>query len=273
MSAKFYIISDSVGETALRATNAAVVQFPQLADVSMKRFPFINSLEELHPILEEALKVNAILVTTLVDEDLEDYAKEFAHKNKLHYHNVVNPLLNIISQETGMKPTEKSGSLYRLDDHYFDRIQAIEFAVKYDDGKNRKGFELADIVLLGVSRSSKTPLSMYLANKSYKVANLPVFPEVHIPQEIYNADSKRIFGLTASPLYIQNIRKKRVQMMGLREDANYSSIERVRSELVFAEDLYYQLGATVIHIENQSIEELAEQIIGHYNRLMAEDNR
>lgn len=269
LAQKFYIISDSVGETALRATNAALAQFPQLTNTSLKRFPFINSLDELKPILNEAKMVNAIIITTLVDDNLESYASTFAKDNHLSYHNVIDPILNIISERTGLIASEQSGTLHRLDDHYFDRIQAIEFAVKYDDGKNRKGFELADIVLLGVSRSSKTPLSMYLANKSYKVANLPIFPEVHIPQEIYEADSRRVFGLTASPLYIQKIRKKRVEMMGLGSDASYSSLERVKQELMFADDLYHRLNASVINIENQSIEELSEQIITRYNELLA----
>lgn len=269
-SKKFYLISDSVGETALKATNAALAQYPQLTGITMKRFPFINSLDELKTILEEANKVKAVIITTLVNEQLDDYASSFAKDHQLAYHNVVEPILSIISNQTSLAPSEQAGALHRLDDHYFDRIQAIEFAVKYDDGKNRKGFALADIILLGVSRSSKTPLSMYLANKSYKVANLPIFPEVHVPQEIYDADPRRVFGLIASPLYIQNIRKKRVELMGLGDSASYSSLERVKEELMFADDLYHQLGASVIHIENQSIEELSEQIISQYNKLLAE---
>ena len=261
----FYIISDSVGETALRATNAALAQYPQLTNARLKRYPFINSLTELSPILEEAKKVQAIIITTLVNDELNQFAEEFTQNHNIPYHNVVRPIMNIIHQETQLTASEQAGSLHRLDDHYFDRIQAIEFAVKYDDGKNRKGFKLADIVLLGVSRSSKTPLSMYLANKSYKVANLPIFPEVHIPEEIYQVDPRRIFGLTASPLYIQQIRKKRVKMMGMSEDSSYTSMERVKHELMFADDLFYRLKANVIYIENQSIEELSEQIITQYN--------
>ena len=160
-SKKFYLISDSVGETALKATNAALAQYPQLTGITMKRFPFINSLDELKTILEEANKVKAVIITTLVNEQLDEYASSFAKDHQLAYHNVVEPILSIISNQTSLAPSEQAGALHRLDDHYFDRIQAIEFAVKYDDGKNRKGFALADIILLGVSRSSKTPLSMY----------------------------------------------------------------------------------------------------------------
>ena len=202
-----YVISDSVGETAIRVTNAALAQFPTLNDVSVKRFPFINVLEELTEILEDAVKYDATVIATLVNDDLHHYAEQFTNDHNLYYFNPINGLINHISTVTGAKPSEKSGSLHRLDDQYFKRIQAIEFAVKYDDGQNRRGFKLADIVILGVSRSSKTPLSMYLANKGYKVANLPIFPEANIPTEIFEVEKGRVFGLTASPKYISNIRK------------------------------------------------------------------
>lgn len=147
-----------------------------------------------------------------------------------------------------------------MDQNYFDRVSAIEFAVKYDDGKNHQGYRKADIVLLGISRTSKTPLSMYLANKGYKVANLPLIPEVPIPKEIYEVDSRRIFGLTASPRYISNIRTERVKVLGVGDSAKYNSMERVKDELMFSNDLYQELNAKVINVENKSIEETAAEI-------------
>ncbi|MGO1930842.1 MAG: pyruvate, water dikinase regulatory protein, partial [Ruoffia tabacinasalis] len=218
----FYIISDSVGETAIRVTNAALAQFPTFTDSSVKRFPFINTLEELTEILEDALKHHATVVATLVNEDLHYFTKEFTQKNDLFYFNPIHDLIQHISIITNKEPSEQSGSLHNLDDQYFKRIQAIEFAVKYDDGKNRRGFKLADIVILGISRSSKTPLSMYLANKGYKVANLPIFPEANIPREIFEIPKEKIFGLSASPKYISDIRKGRVKFLGLDENATYS---------------------------------------------------
>lgn len=262
----FYVISDSVGETAIRVTNAALAQFPTFTDSSVKRFPFINTLEELTEILEDALKHHATVVATLVNEDLHRFTQEFTQKNDLFYFNPIHGLIQHISTITHKEPSEQSGSLHNLDDQYFKRIQAIEFAVKYDDGQNRRGFKLADIVILGVSRSSKTPLSMYLANKGYKVANLPIFPEANIPQEIFEIPKEKIFGLSASPKYISDIRKGRVKFLGLDENATYSSLDRVKTELMFANDLFDKVDAHIVSVENQSIEEMAEHIIQEYKK-------
>ena len=189
----------------------------------------------------------------------------------MFYFNPIHDLIQHISIITNKEPSEQSGSLHNLDDQYFKRIQAIEFAVKYDDGKNRRGFKLADIVILGVSRSSKTPLSMYLANKGYKVANLPIFPEANIPQEIFEIPKEKIFGLSASPKYISDIRKGRVKFLGLDENATYSSLERVKTELMFANDLFDKIDAHIVSVENQSIEEMAEHIIQEYKKYQLND--
>lgn len=261
-----YVISDSVGETAIRVTNAALAQFPTLNEMSVKRFPFINTLDELSEILGDAAKHEATVIATLVNEELHQFAQEFTNKEDMYYFNPIHGLIQHIATLTGKTPSEQSGSLHQLDDQYFRRIQAIEFAVKYDDGQNRRGFKLADIVILGVSRSSKTPLSMYLANKGYKVANLPIFPEANIPKEIYDVPSGRIFGLAASPKYISDIRKERVKFLGLDEKATYSNIERVKTELMFANDLFNKIGAHIISVENQSIEEMAEHVIQEFKK-------
>ncbi len=259
-----YIISDSVGETALQATNAALAQFPDIENTQMKRFPFVNSKEEIQNIMEQAQRVNAMVIATLVSDDLHQFAENLARQQGSIYHNVIHSLIQLISQETKLSPIQQAGTLHQLDDYYFSRIQAIEFAVKYDDGKSRRGYKEADIILLGISGTSKTPLSMYLANQSFKVANLPLFPELQIPQEIYDADPNKVFGLTASPHYIQNIRNTRVELMGMAKENQYSDLNRVRQEIIFAEDLYHELGISVINIENRSIEELAQTIATLY---------
>ncbi|MBG9983174.1 kinase/pyrophosphorylase [Aerococcaceae bacterium DSM 111020] len=260
-----YILSDSVGETALQATNAALAQFPDIENTQMKRFPFVSSKEEIINIMEQAQRVNALIIATLVSDELNQFAEHTASQQGIMYHNVIYPLVQLISQETKLAPIQQAGTLHQLDDYYFNRIQAIEFAVKYDDGKSRRGYEEADIILLGISRTSKTPLSMYLANQSYKVANLPLFPELRIPKEIYEADPQKIFGLTASPQYIQNIRSTRVELMGMAKNNQYSDLDRVRQEIIFAEDLYHELGISIINIENRSIEELAQTIATLYD--------
>lgn len=257
---KMYIVSDAVGETALRVANAVLAQYPQIKTKTLQRYPFIQSKDELLSILHDAKMEEAVVVSTIVNHELANFAEEYSSENGVAYHNVLTRLMSIVQDTKQVLPLEESGLLQQMDQNYFDRVSAIEFAVKYDDGKNHQGYRKADIVLLGISRTSKTPLSMYLANKGYKVANLPLIPEVPIPKEIYEVDSRRIFGLTASPRYISNIRTERVKVLGVGDSAKYNSMERVKDELMFSNDLYQELNAKVINVENKSIEETAAEI-------------
>ena len=261
---KLHIISDSVGETAMGVANASLAQFPHIDSIDFERYPFVDSKEELLSILEEVRWTKGIIIATLVSKELETLAREFATEHQLTYINPMSQLVTEISHRTGLEPSHVSGSQYQLDDHYFDRIQAIEFAVKYDDGKNTQGYALADIILLGISRSSKTPLSMYLANRSYKVANLPIFPESPLPRGLDEIPKNKLFGLIASPQYIGRIRKERLKHLGLPEEASYSNIDRIKDEYRYAQNLYHELGIQVVNIENKSIEELAEEIVQLY---------
>jgi hypothetical protein len=147
--------------------------------------------------------------------------------------------------------------------NYFDRISAMEFAVMYDDGKDPKGFLEADVVLLGVSRTSKTPLSLFLANKNLKVANLPLVPQTHIPDEIYKVDPKKIIGLTNDPSVLNEIRRQRMIAYGLNPDTTYSNMDSINAELDAANKLYKKLGCYVINVAHRSIEETAALIMEH----------
>ena len=257
---KVYIISDSIGETAERVLYATLRQFPNLDRDDIKKFPFINHKNDLLDILNDARTEKAVLVTTLVDEELNQIIQEFAVEHHLEHVDYLSTLMNIVADKTGEEPLLESGALHSLDEEYFNRMAAIEFAVKYDDGKNPKGFLQSDIVLLGISRTSKTPLSMYLANKSYKVSNLPLIPEVQLAPEIKEVPKEKIFGLIATPQYIMNVRSERMRLMGLHSTTSYNDIERIKAELIYAEEVFEDLGAHIINIENRSIEETAQII-------------
>ena len=255
-----YVISDAIGETAQRMVDAVMVQFPSAMRKDIRKYPFIENIDELHAILNDAVSDQAILVTTFVNQLLNDYVIDFAKKYRLAHIDYMTEMMRLVAERTGIQPAYKAGALHQLDKEYFDRVAAIEFAVKYDDGKNPQGFAKSDIVLLGVSRTSKTPLSMDLANKSYKVSNLPLIPEVKVAAELKTVPSEKIFGLVASPEYIMKIRQERVRMLGLSESANYSNLARIKKELSYSEELFAQLGATVVSVENKSVEETAQQI-------------
>lgn len=264
-AARIFVISDSVGETANRLIQAALAQYPNLSNPDIKNFPFIDNEADLRSILKDALTQDAIVVSTLVAPELNDIIKETAKKEHLRHIDFLSQMIHLIQDQTGVAPILKSGALHALDEDYFDRVAAIEFAVKYDDGKNPKGFLKSDIVLLGISRTSKTPLSMYLANKSYKVSNLPLIPEVALPPSLYKVPADKIVGLTASPNYIMKIRAERVKLMGVTSVTSYNNLDRIKAELSYAEELYAELGAMVVSVENKSIEEVAQII--EQNRL------
>lgn len=254
-----HVISDSAGETAIKLALASIAQYRDL-DIPIYRHNFISDEEELGKILHTAKEENSLILHTLISKNLNNLANNFCKENNLYCLDLLWPIVKEIGIRTQIEPSLEPGALHALDKNYFKRIDAMEFAVKYDDGKDARGFLEADIVLLGVSRTSKTPLSLYLANKNYKVANLPLIPEAHIPKEIWEVDNKKIVGLTNDLSVLNQIRKKRMIAYGLDPDTTYSDITRIEEELKFAKDLYKKIGCIEINVAKLSIEETASII-------------
>ena len=181
-------------------------------------------------------------------------------------YDLLTPIVKRISKLVEIKPkTQSSGKNQGLDSNYFNRIEALEFAVQHDDGKEPKGFLEADVVILGISRTSKTPLSIYLANNNLKVANLPLVPESDLPEEIWEVDPKRIIGLTNDVSILSEIRKERMIAYGMNPETFYSNTDRIEAEIYFAEKLYSELNCKMINVANKSIEETAGNIIAYLN--------
>ena len=260
-SVPLYMISDSVGETSLKLVNAATAQFPNVDFDLSYRFPFTKDEEELTSILSDALKDSAIVVTTLVSDNLTKIIEDFGDRTGLQYINLMSPFIKIVHQKTGVAPLQEAGVVHKLNQEYFDRVAAIEFAVKYDDGKDAKGFLEADLVLLGISRTSKTPLSMYLANKRIKVANLPLIPEVPLPEQIKSVPKEKLIGLMIEPEVQKKIRMSRLNSLGLAENSRYSDINRIKEEVDYALNVFDELGAFTLDVTNKSIEESATLIL------------
>lgn len=264
----FFVISDSAGETATKLAQATMAQYPTV-EFNLFRRTFVNSKETLLKALKDAKKENAMILTTMINEELVQVMRDFCDESDLFYFDVLTPPVLEIEKRSGVKPTREPGALHHLNKNYFRRIKAMEFAVKYDDGKDPRGFLEADVVLLGVSRTSKTPLSLFLANKNLKVANLPLVPQAHIPKQIWEVDPAKIVGLTNDPAVLNNIRKERMIAYGLNPDTAYSDIDKIKAELEFANELYEKLGCVVINVASLSIEETASMIM---NALDLEDH-
>lgn len=259
---QIYIISDSVGDTALNLVRAVMAQFPN-QKANIERFPFVHTEEKLADVIHQAKTVNAVVVHTLAVDDLAEKADQLCRVNQIQNFDMMSPLIKVLSQRFSVSPSGEAGAMYHLNSKYFDRISALEFAVMYDDGKNPKGFLEADIVLLGVSRTSKTPLSLFLANRGFKVANLPLVPHTHLPKELFEVDPKKIVGLTNDPKVLNNIRRERMIAYGMNPDTAYSSMDKIEEELKFADELYKKLGCFVINVAHRSIEETAALILEH----------
>ncbi|NQD68596.1 kinase/pyrophosphorylase, partial [Bacillus haikouensis] len=167
-----YVVSDSVGETAELVTKAAISQFNG-SNTVIKRFPYVEDFENIDEVISLAKLNQGLIVYTLVKPDMRAYIKEKAEKEELYAFDIIGPLMDKYQTIYNKEPLFEPGTVRKLDDDYFKKVEAIEFAVKYDDGRDPRGILKADIVLVGVSRTSKTPLSQYLAHKRFKVANVP----------------------------------------------------------------------------------------------------
>ncbi len=256
-----YIISDSLGETGEHLVKAALSQFDG-EDFELKKIPYVLNQEYLESILDEASQNhNTVLFYTLVEKDLIEFVKTYSKEKSLITVDLLSPVIQTIKAFTGLEPIQEPGTIRRIDEAYFKRVESIEFAVKYDDGQDPEGILKADLVILGISRTSKTPLSMYLANKNIKVCNVPLVPESTPPKEIYQIPARRIVGLTNSPLKLNEIREERLKALGLPKGSNYASMGRILEEIDFAERIMKKIGCPIIDVSTKAVEETAEIII------------
>mgnify|MGYP001057207930 CR=1 FL=1 len=259
-----YVVSDSLGDTAESVAKATVSQFDENIDII--RVPFIRHTEQIQSVIDEAAERGAVVCHTLVSAELRADFERIAEAKHVKYVDILGPMLNMVGTVSTTRPRMKPGIIHKLDEEYFKKVEAIEFAVKYDDGKNPAGFEKADVVLIGVSRTSKTPLSMYMAHKKFKVANLPLVPEVQLPEEIFHVPPYRIVGLIIDPYKLNTIRSERMKALGFSGTANYTDIDRIEDELSYAKEVMRQLHCPVIDVSNKAIEETATRIMSIVQR-------
>ncbi|KRL13103.1 pyruvate, water dikinase regulatory protein [Schleiferilactobacillus perolens] len=257
-----YVLSDSIGETSFKLAQAVMAQFPNV-ETTYNRYPFIRNEKQINEVVQRAHDEGGLVIHTLATKGLAALVHQACVIAHVPDFDLMTPVIQEVTKQTGEMPTYEAGAIHHLNEKYFDRISAMEFAVLYDDGKDPKGFLEADVVLLGPSRTSKTPLSLFLAGRNLKVANLPLVPQAHIPEELWKVDRKKIIGLTNDVEVLNNIRRERMIAYGLNPDTTYSNVDEIRNELKFAHDLYEKLGCMVINVAQRSIEETATLILEH----------
>jgi [pyruvate, water dikinase]-phosphate phosphotransferase / [pyruvate, water dikinase] kinase len=255
---ELHIVSDSTGETAARLVQALEAQFPDQQFVEV-RHPRVENVEDLHIAVQQARGRPAVMVYTLVEPAQRDAMRQLCRRARVHYCDLLGHPIDSISRVAGVAARMQPGARAPLDAQYFKRIEAIEFAVKYDDGVGR-GLDEADVVLVGVSRTSKTPLSIYLGYLGHKAANVPVVRGIELPPELFELDPAKIVGLTIDAGRLLDIRTARVRSMGAPK-RRYAELEEIYRELEEASALHRRLGCPVIDVTELSVEETAMRII------------
>jgi hypothetical protein len=255
---ELHIVSDSTGETAARLVLALEAQFPDQPFVEI-RHPHVENVEDLHIAVQQARGRPAVMVYTLVEPELRDAMRQLCRRARVHYCDLLGHPIDSISRVAGVAARMQPGARAPLDATYFKRIEAIEFAVKYDDGVGR-GLDEADVVLVGVSRTSKTPLSIYLGYLGHKAANIPIVRGVDPPAALFEIDRSKVVGLTIDAQRLAEIREERVRSMGAPR-SRYADLEAVYEELEAATAVHRRLACPVIDVSELSVEETAMRII------------
>jgi regulator of PEP synthase PpsR (kinase-PPPase family) len=263
---RVFVVSDSVGETGESVVRAAAMQFYPM-HVEIVKVPFIHDCEGIDKVLQTVKSSGGVVVFTLVVPELREDLIRKAQRDDIPYIDLLGPILQSLGKQLGQEPRHQPGMIHLLDEDYFKKVEAVEFAVKYDDGRDFSGILKADIILLGVSRTSKTPLSMYLAHKKFKVANVPLVPEMQPPEALFSADKLKVIGLRIDPDKLNLIRQERLRTLGLAENATYAQTERIKLELEFADKVMKRIGCVVFDVSNKAVEETASLILDHIQRL------
>ena len=267
-----HVISDSMGNTAKTIARSAASHFGEL-DPNITVLPHVTSFDEIRSFLEKEQYMHRklygddriIVFYTLVIQELrEDLESYLAKHPNIHAVDVLSDSIVAIEQVSGKVHNPIPGEQHKINDRYFQRIEAIEFTVNHDDGLLVQDLPGADIVILGVSRTSKTPTSIYLGQQGYKVANVPLVEGLDLPKEIYDVDRERLFGLITDPSVLVGVRKTRIGGQ-LGEQSRYLDIDAVTLELDRARTIMRGLGCVIINTKDRAIEETAQEILRHYN--------
>jgi len=261
-----YLVGEGTGETITKIARAALAQFNR-ENVEVKTFFLVNDEHYVSRILKQAAEDEALVAFSIVQPVLRDYLIKEADNKGITAIDVIGTFIVQLSIFLKEKPLAIPGRQYILDEDYFRRIEAINFAVKHDDGKLPHGLKLADLVLVGLSRTGKTPLSTYLANLGWKVANVPIHQDMDPPEELIQINQRKIFGLVINVESLVKLRESRLQQLGLESDAKYADPVQVADEIEWCDNFFRKHRQwRIMDISNKAIEEVAAGIVSEYQK-------
>ena len=257
-----YLVSDSTGETLDRIFLSIKSQFSNF-DYNKKEFVFVRTEQQINKIIEECVgKSNSIILYTIVETKLAKFITNQSEKNNIPCYGILGTLILNFSKLLNQKAIHKPSAQHVLDEDYYKRIEAIQYTMSHDDGKKTEDLLLADVILLGVSRTSKTPTSIYLANRGFKTINIPLVTNHNLPNELLSSkDNKCIIGLYADPERLSDIRRNRVAMMKEEKIDSYVDVNFIKREVDESKILFKKYNWPTIDVTRKSVEETAASII------------
>ena len=255
-----HLVSDSTSETIGMAVAATIAQFPTVKKKELV-WPLIRTERQIKDILENLKKKPGLVVLSLLDKGNKRMLELGCHELRIPFISPLDDLFKVFKDHTSLQQTKFVGGQHKLDDDYFLRINALDYAMQHDDGQSIKTMNDSDVILVGISRTSKTPTSIYLANKGYKVANLPLIINTKVPEEFFNIKRPLIIGLLKDPKSLSHIRETRLKVMGEYKTSSYSDLDNIKQEHVQARDLFEKKNWPVIDVTRRSVEETAASII------------
>ncbi len=262
---KIFIVSDGTGQTALQTLNAAMTQFT-VSDISIERRSDVLTIEQVTEIVEEAAETDGIIVHTVVSHELRTAIRRAGRLREVETIDLFGPLLARLSEYFEYSPKEKPGLFRKLNEEYFRRIDAMEFVLAHDDGQRAAELHKAEIVLIGVSRTFKTPLCIYFAFKGWFAANVPIIMDIRPPSSLFRLPKGRVFCLTTSPRRLADLRSVRDEYLS-HHTGSYADPDFVRNELMYAKRIFRERDDwPLIDVTNKPIEEIASEILAHVRR-------
>lgn len=259
MAHSLFVVSDATGKTGERVLKAATVQFPGV-DVTIERFGGIRDHEQMLKVVELARERHATILHSLVSHDLRGQMLVECRRHSVDAMDLMGPVLDRLAMAFRTRPQEQPGMIQQLREERTRVIEAVDFAFRHDDGQNLRDYHLAEIVLVGVSRTMKTPLCLYLANRGWFAANCPIVPGGRLPAALEDISPRRIFGLTMRPARLLELRTERARYLRMRGGL-YADLPGIRIELREAEKVFRERGWNVVDVTGKSIEEVARSMI------------
>ncbi len=259
-----HLVSDSTGETLQSMSKAALVQFEKAEPVEHV-WSMTRTLRQLDDILDSIEKNPGLVLFTLVNKEMRTTLVKGCRKYKVPCVSILDPVMMAFSRFLGQESRDLPGRQHMLDQEYFDRIEALNYTMAHDDGQMPDGLNDADIVLVGVSRTSKTPTSFYLAHRGIKTANVPIVPNIPLPDQVFHLNKPLVVGLTTSPERLSQIRKNRLLSLKETHETDYVDKDRIKEEVITARKLCTKQGWPVIDVSRRSVEETAAQIITYFH--------